>query len=238
MTPWNRLKDTVLTTEQVRCVDQLAIAEFGMHSLVLMENAALGCVEWIRQKFERPRQTVILSGRGNNGGDGLVIARHLRLLGWPCQAYVLGPESQLSADNRANLRILQVDEPNQETVVDPEISQVLSCIRGAELIVDAMLGTGATGDPRSPFSDWIVAANLSAAYRLAIDIPTGVCAETGELGTPCFQADATLTFVAKKPAMVQPTANSTFGDLEVLPIGVPNGLIRRILRDAGLAEGT
>ena len=242
---WIQIQQSVLSTAQVRGVDQLAVKEYGMHSLVLMENAALGCVQWLLRRQPSPAQTVILCGRGNNGGDGLAIARHLQVHGWNCQVWVLGPREQLSPDNRSNLDILLahggpgpgleirlVDASTGHAPRDPTSAQSLDPIRSADVIVDAMLGSGASGNPRPPFREWIDEANKSDALRVAIDIPTGIDAETGAQGSPAFRAHATLTFVANKPAMTLPNAPALFGELSVLPIGIPEHLIGRFLDEA------
>ncbi len=236
-TPWQQLSSSVMTTEQVRKVDRLAIDEFRMNSLVLMENAALGCVQWLLNHFKRPMRTAILCGRGNNGGDGLAIARHLQLQGWRCNVVLLGPIEQLSDDNRSNLEVLtsgrseNADDDLSIALQEHAPAESLHEIQNAELVIDAMLGSGASGDPRPPFSEWIQAANASHAFRLAIDIPTGISAEDGEQGDPYFRADATLTFVARKPAMDRPDSKQLFGLIKVLPIGVPQRLIQRLLSE-------
>lgn len=232
-----RLHATTLTTAQVRRVDQLAVERFGMNSLVLMENAALGCVNWLVKKFSSassaPR-TVILCGRGNNGGDGWAIARHLRVLGWPCQVLGVGPASQQSADAHANFRILGGSHSEYVHLVDlansdstEESNEIL--LREADLVVDAMLGTGASGPLRAPFSPWCQSANQADGLRIAVDIPTGVNAETAQADPGRFRADMTLTFVAKKPAMSSSYARELFGEIEVLPIGIPLELIQEVL---------
>jgi NAD(P)H-hydrate epimerase len=230
-TGWQRLSSRVMTTRQVRSVDEAAIGEFGMHSLVLMENAALGCVSWIVRRFPEPVRTVVLCGPGNNGGDGLVITRHLRLLGWDCRAVLLGPEEKFSQDTRHHATVLSAGPGNGlHIVAPPESDNLDSLMSGAELIIDAMLGTGATGNPRPPMDGWIRAANSWEAFRLAIDIPTGVNADSGQLGQPHFHAHATLTFVSLKPAMLSPEADRVFGSLQILPIGIPDQAIDRILQ--------
>jgi hydroxyethylthiazole kinase-like uncharacterized protein yjeF len=254
---WERLSSAVLSTEQVRHVDGLAIEEYGMNSLVLMENAALGCVQWLQARFPQSPETVILCGSGNNGGDGLAIARHLGSLGWNCKSIVLGPVEKLSRDCRANLDILvKGEQANPPHVVlgpkDREAAasqsqsagdasgssdgvghDLANSLRNAGLIIDAMLGTGSRGAPRSPFDTWIVESNSSAAQRVAIDIPTGVDGETGDRPGVAFQPHATLTFVARKPAMAMNAADleieSVFGEISVLPIGTPSSLNERVL---------
>ncbi len=228
--PVERLIQSVLTVEQIRSVDQTAISRFGMHSLVLMENAAIGCVQWIAQRFPQPIRTIVLCGSGNNGGDGLVIIRHLRARGWDCQGYILGPEEKFSSDTYFNAKILRVGGAQGLTIVEPSAERAIrQRLQGAELIIDAMLGTGATGNPRPPVAQWIEWSNASAAFRLAIDIPSGINANTGEVGNPHFHAGATLTFVARKPSMVDPAAHQLYGELTVLPIGIPEQQIVELL---------
>lgn len=232
ISPLQRLSSSVLSTKQVRAVDQIAVARFGMHSLVLMENAALGCVNWIRARFANPIKTIVLCGQGNNGGDGLAITRHLRCHGWDCQAYMPGPIEKFSTDAAHQASILQAGNGRGLKVVSPaESSPVVDSVGSAQLIIDAMLGTGASGNPRSPIADWIRAANASTAFRLAIDIPTGVNADSGQLSDPTFQADATLTFVALKPSMQNRQASHIFGQITVLPIGIPEQLIEELLHE-------
>lgn len=229
----DRLCNRVMTTNQVRDVDQAAVARFGMHSLVLMENAANRCVDWITRRFPDSPRTVILCGPGNNGGDGLVITRHLRARGWDCHCYLLGPQEKFSRDTLHNARILLAGEGGGLRIVLPdEADSVLSEIASAELIIDALLGTGASGNPRAPMSNWIECANASAGFRLAIDIPTGINADSGDRATPYFKADATLTFVALKPSMHSPHSSQTYGSLTVLPIGIPEQQIKELLDSA------
>lgn len=249
---WRELSEQTLTTFQVRNVDRVAIEQYGMNSLVLMENAALGCVRRIARRHATPGLAVILCGSGNNGGDGLVIARHLDSLGWRCSVALHGPEHKLTPDNRANLEILKKSiaifpEPRLNLGVfdagkppGPDgPAEPVTWLRlhsenpdgGTCIVIDAMLGTAAHGEPRSPYREWIAAANEMSGERIAIDIPTGVDAESGEHGECYFAADTTLTFVAKKPAMSNPKKQHLFGEIEVLPIGTPSGLNRQILAE-------
>ena len=230
-TAWKKLAERFLTVEQIREVDRVAVERYRMNSLVLMENAALGCVRWLENRFPDGGEAVILCGRGNNGGDGLAIARHLRVLGWTCRASVLGPAEKMSADARANLEVLvaggsrdllQWSEGSCQSLLEQWISS-------ATLIIDAMLGTGALGEPKVPLDNWITLANQASAHRVAIDIPTGWDATTGEMSENTFRADATLTFVARKPAMAMPDVAKLLGEIVVLPIGIPEELIEELL---------
>lgn len=231
--PLVRLSESVLSVEQIREVDRIAVEEFGMHSLVLMENAALGCVHWLATRFARPR-TAILCGVGNNGGDGLAIARHLCVMGWDCTVVLCGDSGRLTPDAARNLTILRHDEASLDlraikTGDDIESTNVRPMMTGCELIVDCLLGTGARGAPRSPMDRLIRIANDSPGQRIAIDIPTGVDAETGAIAGEAFLPAATLTFVARKPAIAK--RNELFGEVCVLPIGIPVALIKRVLRE-------
>lgn len=241
LTTWQQLANQVLSIEQLREVDRHAIDKYHMNSLVLMENAALGCVRWLDLHFDAGTTVVILCGRGNNGGDGLAIARHLRVLGWTCHVLLSGPAELLSRDARANWQILDAGGGQHlvlwptEHCTDEVRRQVAIWIATADVVIDAMLGTGASGVPRTPYCDWIQLANASKAYRVAIDIPSGWNAANGIRSEPTFVANATLTFVAKKPAMVLASAASILGELVVLPIGIPEEYIRELLN---LAIGT
>jgi NAD(P)H-hydrate epimerase len=234
-TACEQLANRFLSVAQIREVDRVAIEHYRMNSLVLMENAALGCVRWIESRFPDGGNSVILCGRGNNGGDGLAIARHLRVLGWLCQVVVLGPTEKMSADARANLEILVAgggcDLLHWNEVLDEtaQNSKLRQWIESATVIIDAMLGTGASGEPKAPLGNWISMANQVSARRVAIDIPTGWDATTGALSENTFRADVTLTFVARKPAMAQPAAAKLLGEIVVLPIGIPEEQIEELL---------
>ncbi|MCA9125899.1 MAG: NAD(P)H-hydrate epimerase [Planctomycetales bacterium] len=244
MATWQQLAELTLSTEQIRRVDQIAIDKFHMSSLVLMENAALGCVNWLvnrfvgkeRQERDAGPRTTILCGRGNNAGDGLAIARHLRARGWPCTVAISVPPDRLSADSLANLRILTAVSSEgisffRDSIFDnssPSPNVFRQELLASDLIVDAMLGTGAAGALRPPLDAWCDQANSSTASRVAIDMPTGIDSESGHAYPNYFRADATLTFVARKPAMLRDA--SLFGEISVLPIGLPCDMIAQVLQ--------
>lgn len=224
----------MLSTAAIRNVDQRAIQHFGMESLVLMENAASNCARWIVDRFPNRPTTVILCGSGNNGGDGVVLARHLGTLGWPCVCFVQGPLEKLSRDNLRNCQILLNGNCTSLRILDAAAwPEAIPHIADAELIIDAMLGTGAKGTPREPLAAWIAAANQSSAAKVAIDIPTGIDADSGETGQLFFKTHHTLTFVARKPSMVLPDAAGKFGSIEVLPIGISAAQIEELINEHG-----
>lgn len=228
---WKRLQKCTLSVQQSREVDRMAIEEYGMHSLVLMENAALGCVEWLLNRCHTPQPTTILCGRGNNGGDGLAIARQLINRGWPCQIILLGPADQLSDDTFANLQILTAGQgsPWIEMLSGPLPPDALERLQQSTVIIDALLGTGAGGAPREPMRSWLQAANQRQALRVAVDVPTGIDAQTGQAHPGHFVPAATLTFVAKKPAMTDSKSAAVFGEVYTLPIGIPLQMMHEIV---------
>ncbi len=217
----------VLSVEQVRKVDKIAIEQFQMSSLVLMENAGRGVADRIRMLMPVAGRATVLCGPGNNGGDGLVIARHLLWYGWKVAIVLMGPREKLSPDCAANLRILECSDhsvywrSSSDVDWDPEL---LAC----DLVVDAMLGTGSRGDPRSPFTDAILTFNALKCTRISIDQPTGLDAETGFVSKTCFAADHTFTFVARKPGLLAPQ-RSVVGQLHVLPIGIPSAILHQFV---------
>lgn len=234
---WKRLHECTLSVDQSREVDRVAVEDYGMHSLVLMENAALVCVDWLLHRCPAPLPTTILCGRGNNGGDGLAIARQLTNRGWPCQTILLGPPDRLSVDARANLQILTAGKGTggMEILTGPLPPQVLARLKRSSVIMDALLGTGAGGAPREPMRGWLQAANQCQALRVAVDVPTGIDAETGEAHEGHFLPTATLTFVAKKPAMADPKTAAVFGEIYALPIGIPLQMMHEIVATWQLA---
>ena len=246
---WQELGRRVLSVAAIRQVDRTAVEQFHMHPLVLMENAALQCAQWLQRHFTSPRRMTVLCGRGNNGGDGLAIARHMRLAGWDVRSVVLGPVDALSGDALANYRILTArgharclvrDSATGQSVLPDELSrgatesrgvdqQIATWIAEAEVLVDAMLGTGASGTPRAPLDQWIQCANAARGQRVAIDIPTGLDASTGQTAAIAFRAAHTLTFVALKPGFAAAEARALLGEVHAMPIGIPQELVEELL---------
>jgi len=222
---------TVLTREQVRRVDALAIERYGMSGLVLMENAGRGVVDALLAFDPSLRDSaspvVILCGKGNNAGDGFVIARHLEIRGVAVRVLLLAPPDKLAGDAKTNFVILQhADVPIIDVSSGPLEPQLTQHAAGAPWLVDALLGTGATGEPREPFATAIRWMNAQPARRLAVDLPSGLNCDTGCPAAATVQADLTTTFVAAKPGFLVPQAKPYVGELRVIDIGVPPRLVR------------
>jgi NAD(P)H-hydrate epimerase len=225
----------ILTRKQARLVDQLATRDYRISSLVLMEQAGRESARLLDQlhRADDPRHVVVLCGKGNNGGDGLVMARHLEQLQYRVEVILGHPDALLSTDTLANLQRLTASEQSGLTLHRLETTREnlagLEHLEGACWYVDALLGTGSRGNPRPPFDEAIRWLNQKPARRVALDIPSGLDCDSGEIGTPCLEAEQTFTFVAAKPGLLLPASQPLVGTLQVIDIGIPPELLSAIL---------
>ncbi len=216
---------TPLSRAEVRDIDRRAIDEFGLSGIVLMENAGRGCVEVLCQLGCRG-PVAIACGKGNNAGDGFVIARHLDQRGLDVRILLSGAPAELKGDALINYNVvrrsgLAIHDFSQG--FDP--AAFARRLAGAEWIVDALLGTGASGPPREPLAAAIRALNAAAGKKLAVDLPSGLDCDTGEAAEPTFRADHTCTFVAPKLGFAAASARAVLGQVHVVPIGLPRVLL-------------
>ena len=224
------------TREECHAIDGHAIEHYGFTGLVLMENAGRGCVD-VLERVGIDGPVVIVCGKGNNAGDGFVIARHLAIRGHDCHVLLLSPPSELRGDAAANFAILQkVGVPIVEVGSDwfgvPGPPRLGGPTLDAAWIVDAVLGTGATGDPRPPFDAAIDWMNTRAATTrlLAVDVPSGLDCDSGEPSSHTVRADHTCTFVAMKVGFTLAAAKQFTGEVHVCDIGVPLSVVRDVQR--------
>lgn len=216
-----------LTRQQSRRVDEVAMNRFGFDGLVLMENAGRGCVDLLlRLGIDGP--VTIFCGSGNNGGDGFVIARHLKIRGFEPWVLLFGNPSRLATDAAANWRLLKhCDVP---TFVRPE--KVKLPKRG--WIVDSLLGTGAVGKPREPIAGAIRDINAAKSRTLrvlAVDLPSGLDADTGKTNDPTVRADKTATFVGPKIGFRSEALLPFLGEVHVVGIGIPESVVDAACRE-------
>jgi NAD(P)H-hydrate epimerase len=220
----------VLNRSEVREVDRRAIADYGMSGLVLMENAGRGCVDVLARLGCRGPVAVVC-GKGNNAGDGFVIARHLDLRGIGVKVLLLGSPSELRGDAAANYAILaKCDMRLVDLSAGFDAARFDADLAGVEWIVDALLGTGATDSPRPPLDEAIRRMNEHPARKLAVDLPSGLDCDIGTRGEPTFRADHTCTFVAWKAGFDNPGAADYIGQVHVLDIGAPRKLVEEVGR--------
>jgi NAD(P)H-hydrate epimerase len=223
------MSEIVLNRDQVRQIDRRAIQDYGIPGIVLMENAGRGVADTL-WRLGIKGQVIVCCGRGNNGGDGLVVARHLDLRQVPVKVLMWCDPDRLEGDAATNYQILaRTDVPVE---IMPDLAErwpgAVKELTEADWIVDALLGTGATGSPRPPVDRALRHGNASRARRLAIDVPSGVDCDTGEVAEVAFRAHHTCTFVAPKPGLLATSAQGYVGQLHVLDIGAPRNLIQDV----------
>ncbi len=201
----------LLDAAHARALDAWAIERCGVPSLRLMERAGAGVAELVGERWPTGRVAVVC-GKGNNGGDGLVAARLLREAGRDVDVLCVGDPGELRGDARTNLERLPGSPPRPFAP---------AALAGASLIVDALLGTGFAGVPREPVKGAIEAIRAGAAGVVAVDVPSGVDASTGEIGGVAVRADATATFHAAKPGLWIAPGKWHAGEVSVIDIGIP-----------------
>lgn len=210
-----------MSRNEVRDVDRRAVEDFKMPSVLLMENAGRGAAEvLVSAGIDGP--VFICSGKGNNGGDGFVIARHLENRGYEVVVLLLGDPEKLKGDAEINFRILEAAgtpiEVWSEGLNSPKL---MDRLQTADWVVDALLGTGMRGDIRPPYDVIIPAINRTSAKVLAVDLPSGMDCDTGDPLGDCIEAQLTATFVARKKGFENPQATKLTGEIHVVDIGVP-----------------
>jgi NAD(P)H-hydrate epimerase len=201
---------------EMRAADAWAIGEQGVPGIDLMERAGIGLARLTAQVARRGPVRVVC-GKGNNGGDGLVVARLLREEGREVDVLAVGDLGETEGDARANLERLPGAPPQP---FEP------AALEGSGAIVDAMLGTGFEGEPREPVAGAIAAVNEADAPVVACDVPSGVNASTGQVEADAVRADATATFHGPKIGLYVEPGKEHAGRVEVVEIGIPRGAPR------------
>jgi len=217
----------VLTSFQSRECDRRAAEQLGVPSIVLMENAALSVVEVLEKHVGvEPKQKVAVAcGRGNNGGDGLAIARHLHNMGVNVSVYLMARASDLKGDAAINCAsAASIGIPVVEVVDESKLAEFEAALREAQLVIDALLGTGITGEVRGIIADAVKVINSCGKHIVAVDVPSGLNSDTGEVCGVCINADVTVTLGAIKRGLLLFPGAEHVGDLFLGYIGVPKEL--------------
>jgi NAD(P)H-hydrate epimerase len=223
-----------LSRAAVRELDRRAIEECGVPSIVLMENAGRAVAEEaLRMLAGRPGETLVLTGPGNNGGDGLVVARTLENRGRRARVVFVGAHERLSdgpQDFLINLDLWRRQGGRLSVAVAPaELAHLLGELRAAPLAVDALFGTGLARPLEGPYLAAVASLNACGAPVLAVDVPSGLDADTGrELGL-AVRAQATVTFAAMKPGLLRELGPACAGRVTVAEIGIPRFLLEQAL---------
>ena len=218
-----------LTRKQVRALDRRAIEQYGVPGVVLMENAGRGCAELLL-RLEARGPVVVCCGKGNNGGDGFVIARWLDNAGVAVRVLLLARPEDLTGDAAVMHRILARSGPSVVSHPGPEVDEeaLRRELAAADWVVDALFGSGLQGPVRPPFDRIIEAINASGARVLAVDIPSGLDADSGAPVGPTIRAQHTATIAAAKKGFARPEAAAWLGQVHVIDMGAP----RRVVEEA------
>jgi len=263
----------ILTREQCRAVDRYAIEELRIPGIVLMENAGRNAAElilrWMRLSVRPPRRpqtgrsrqsrasavnrVSIVCGKGNNGGDGMVIARHLVRSGVQVAVDLTDDHSTLSGDAAANYAIIEKMGLPTSLLTPDNLGVATRRWRQSAILVDALLGTGFSGAVREPLAGIIQRINETKPARsasegfgrmsrqsgrgvnvprplvVAVDVPSGLDCDTGQVGGIAVQADRTITFLAQKPGFTTAAARPYVGKVTVVDIGAPLDLVLKML---------
>lgn len=213
----------LVTAEQMRQVDRKTIEELGIPEMVLMENAGRAVVAFLQEQFGQLTQKniTIVAGPGNNGGDGLVIARYLHGLGVSVKVFIAA-EKELSPSAQKNYEILS-KLPIKIYWLDTENSMHLLkvTVNYSDILIDALLGTGISREVTGKIGQVVDIVNRRSCIKVAVDIPSGLNSDTGEIWGRCLRADYTVSLAQPKQGQFLNKGVKYCGELVVKPIGIP-----------------
>jgi ADP-dependent NAD(P)H-hydrate dehydratase / NAD(P)H-hydrate epimerase len=229
----------ILTTaQQMKELDRATIEDLGIPGLVLMENAGRGVVQVIGRLYPHIRSAAVLAGKGNNGGDGFVVARYLHHQGMQVAVFLAGLKSALKGDAAHNARLAEACGVSVQEIQEGFDSLGLKRdLSGADLIVDALLGTGLEKEVQGLYKDLIALMNEAPRPKVAVDIPSGLSSDTGQSLGLCVQASATVTFGWPKRGHLLFPGSPRVGRLFVVDIGFPPGLLPAVADRVELLSG-
>lgn len=218
----------LVTAEEMRQMDRRTIEEFSIPGLLLMENAGLQVVNHAERRFGswRGKRVLVLCGGGNNGGDGMVVARHAAQRGAEVQVVLAADPAKVTGDARTNLQIVQkLGLPIHALRSVDELTPIWK--QGWDLVVDALLGVGIKGEVRGLIGEVIRFFEECAAPVVAVDVPSGIDADTGAVCGYAMRADLTVTFGAMKVGLAVYPGAEYAGEVVVADIGVPESVVEQ-----------
>jgi len=225
-----------VTRKEARRIDKLAIEKYGIPGIVLMENAGLAVSRVVSQMLgdkkdatNASQRVAIFCGKGNNGGDGFVVARHLINRDIGVNIYLLCEKKDVKGDALINLNILlRMGQAVKEITCPDDIEGVKEEVYGASLIVDAILGTGTEGEVKEPMKSSIDFINGTLLPIVSVDIPSGLDADNGMLLGTSIKATKTVTFVAPKKGFYLNEGPLQTGEVTIADIGISVKILRRM----------
>ncbi|HAZ38218.1 MAG TPA: bifunctional ADP-dependent NAD(P)H-hydrate dehydratase/NAD(P)H-hydrate epimerase [Clostridiaceae bacterium] len=206
-------------SQDMREIDKRAETQYGISSIVLMENAAYSVLKHI--KSLNRKSVMVVCGTGNNGGDGFALSRLLIMEGYKISIFCFGDRSKIKGDAYINYQILL----NMDVKIEDDLQKLNNIIEYQDIVVDALLGTGIKGEVRDYYKEVIKTINESKAYIISVDIPSGINADTGEKMGECVYADETITFGCIKLGEVLLEGRKACGNLIVENISIPDKCI-------------
>jgi NAD(P)H-hydrate epimerase len=231
--PMRVIMHRVLSREQIRSFDRVAIDTCQVPSVVLMENAGRGAFEVVRTLLEDNDHVLVVCGSGNNGGDGFVVARHLLTAGYSVSVCLMSDPEKLRGDARLNHdafvglggHVVLLEDEAATVVLETELLR-------ADLVVDALFGTGLDREIGGRYAEAIDRINATAATRVALDLPSGLDANKGTVLGTVVVADATITFGALKLGLLTPMGARLAGEIHVASLGVPSSIVEQVGHEA------
>jgi hydroxyethylthiazole kinase-like uncharacterized protein yjeF len=212
----------ILNSDQMRNIDRRATERFGIPSIVLMENAAIAVVDAIHEHYPSADRVAIFCGTGSNGGDGLAVARHLENRGVVPVVIIAGDRAKLAGDALTNFNICSLlGVPIYDVKTEADVDEVIAHASDADVIVDAIFGTGLNRAPAGVHAELIRAIAEMRIPVVAIDLPSGANAASSETFDPCVHAEVTVTFAAPKVCHVFDPAATSCGEIIVADISIP-----------------
>ena len=241
-----------LSRDEGRGIDRCAIQTMGVPGVVLMENAGRNAADAIEEFLagaagpDLPRRgpprrgstrasqssirIAVIAGPGNNGGDGFVIARHLAMRGAEVVTFLVAPQEKIAGDAAVNLNVIRKLGHDIRCVSPADLEDLSRSLRGFDLLIDAVGGTGIRGALRGPAAEAVRQINAAGRPVVAVDIPTGLDCDTGEAAGPAIRAAMTVTFLARKKGFDAPGSSEYTGQVRVVDIGIPADLVQDISR--------
>ncbi|MCA9398567.1 MAG: NAD(P)H-hydrate epimerase [Candidatus Omnitrophica bacterium] len=225
------MRQKTLTVKQIQTLDDVAICQYGVPSIALMENAGKAVADEIIRQLKRKShpKVVVICGLGNNAGDGFVTARHLLNAGIKINVYLIGSAKKLKQDAAINYQILtRLKHP--VFVLDKRSPALVRKLKEADIVVDAIFGVGLNREIKGVFKDVIETVNGYAKKVIAVDIPSGMDGTTGNIYGVCIKAKTTVTFSFAKKGFLKKEGPKHVGKIKVVDIGIPIQIIQEMTK--------
>jgi len=227
----------LFNTSQIRNLDLFAIKRLNVPGIVLMENAAIGIYQSIIERVDNISSVGIVCGKGNNGGDGFAVARHFSNARFAVNVVSIGSVAEMSEDCRTNFEILKQLSSHRKNLKIKFYNSLkdISWLKNSSIIIDAILGSGFTGELREPYSSVVKTLNKFSSFKCAIDVPTGLNADTG-FGNLIFKAYLTVTLGENKKGLFINNGYQNSGEVILKEIGIGSDYFDDIHSDVYLIE--